>query len=90
MNRAFSIVLPLLAVALLYVLSIGPVSVLAKRGKLSGSFADTYFYAPIFWLGDLTHTSQLLVKYTWWWEDMIPTPGVNPKIPGHQMGIECS
>ena len=63
----------IIALPLLYVLSIGPMIYLTKKGYLPESIADKMetFYQPLGWLAD--HTSLVgepLDAYAGWWEEL--------------------
>lgn len=70
---AACLVVVLLLLPVLYVLSIGPVAVLADRGFLSRErFATAY--APVMHFGDNPLVRELLRDYVGWWYRITSTP----------------
>lgn len=63
----------ILMLALLYVLSHGPVQALYSSGRMEGPLppALTTFYQPVSWLRDHTLIGSPLRSYAAWWQGLL-------------------
>ena len=71
--RSSGCIVRILMLALLYVLSHGPVQALYSSGRLEGPFpaALAMFYQPVSWLRDHTPLGSPMRSYAGWWQGVL-------------------